>query len=210
MYMLGDEVKKTVKTYNETVEEYYKKTKGLKSSRRELNEFTKFLPKNAKILDAGCGPGRDAKLFSDKGFEVIGIDLAEKMIEFAKKLVPKADFRIMDFRELGFKANGFDAVYFNAALLNVKKQDAEKTLGEMHRVLKLGGLMFLKVKEGKGEGFEKDKRYAGDVQKYVSYYSPGEIKQKAVFAGFKILKIKIIPVTEEYDSRPQIILYCKK
>jgi ubiquinone/menaquinone biosynthesis C-methylase UbiE len=207
---MDEEVEKTIKAYNETVEEYYKNTKGLKSSIEAAHKFAAILPKNARILDAGCGPGRDAQIFAEKGFKVVGIDLAEKMIEFAKKLVPKAEFKVMDFRKLDFEDNSFDAIWFSAALLNVKKEDAAKTLSEMHRVLKPGGLMFLKVKKGKGEGWQKDKRYGDNVRKYFSYYSQEEIKQKVASAGFKITKTKIIPKTEKYHTHTRIILYCKK
>ena len=45
--------------------------------------------KDGKILDVACGKGRHAKYFNKLGFEVIGIDLSQKSIEFAKKIVMK-------------------------------------------------------------------------------------------------------------------------
>lgn len=206
---MDKEIKKTINTYNKIAEQYYKKTKNLAIGIKLLYQFAKLLPANAKILDVGCGPGRDAKLFTDKGFKVIGIDLAKKMIEFAKKIAPKAKFKIMDFRELTFKNNNFNAIWFNASLLNIKKKDTEKTLNEMYRVLKSNGLIFVSVKQGKGEGLEKDKRYNG-IEKYYAYYDRDELKRKLEEAGFKIIKIETGSKKERYDTHQFIRAYCKK
>ncbi len=205
---MDEEMRKTIKTYDKIVEQYYERTKALKTSIEILNRFSELLPAHARILDAGCGPGRDAKLFTDKGFRVVGIDLAEKMIEFAKKVAPKAEFRIMDLRHLAFEDNSFDAIWFNASLLNIKKQEAPETLREMHRVLKPKGLMLVSVKQGKGEGLREDKRY-GRVEKYYAFYTKDELKQKLEDAGFKVIGMET-KQERGYDAGPFIIAYCRK
>lgn len=55
-----------------------------------------FSNKNAKILDIGCGLGRTTQPLSDMGFEVIGIDVSEAMINKARAKFPTIDFRIGD------------------------------------------------------------------------------------------------------------------
>lgn len=194
--------------FNRTVEQYYERTRALKTSIEILNRFSRLLPANARILDAGCGPGRDAGLFTDKGFRVVGIDLAEKMIEFAKRLAPKAEFRVMDLRHLAFGDSSFDAVWFNASLLNIKKEEAPQTLVEMHRVLKPNGLMFVGVKQGRGEGLREDRRY-GRVEKYYAFYTRDELRQKLEDAGFRITGMET-KQDREYDAGPFIAAFCRK
>ncbi|MEE9524980.1 MAG: class I SAM-dependent methyltransferase [Candidatus Woesearchaeota archaeon] len=202
------EIEKTIKTYNLTAEQYHEETKDLKKTQEYLDDFSKLLPANAKILDVGCGPGRDAKLFSEKGFNVTGIDLSESMLRIAKKIAPKAKFKIMDLRKLDFEDKSFDVIWFVASLLHIKKKDARRTLNEMYRVLKPEGVMALSVKKGKGEGLGKDNRYS-QMEKYRAYYTKDELKKLLENAGFKIIKIELAQ-EKIYVEEQFIIAYCKK
>ncbi|MBA3536983.1 MAG: methyltransferase domain-containing protein [Tatlockia sp.] len=53
-----------------------------------IEKFIKLLPSKAKIIDIGCGSGRDAKIFSNMGANVLGIDFCSNHIEIAKKNAP--------------------------------------------------------------------------------------------------------------------------
>src|SRR4051812_15222740 len=56
-----------------------------------IEKFVKMLPPKAKILDIGCGSGRDAKIFSSQGAHVIGIDFCSNLLEIAKKHSPTTE-----------------------------------------------------------------------------------------------------------------------
>jgi ubiquinone/menaquinone biosynthesis C-methylase UbiE len=94
-----------------------------------------------KILEIGCGVGIDLIRFAKGGAHVIGIDLAQKSIELAKKNFAhnnlKADLRVMNGEALEFADNSFDVVYAHGVLQYTA--DANKMAREMHRVLKPGG-----------------------------------------------------------------------
>lgn len=89
-----------------------------------------------KVLDAGCGPGRDSQLLSSKGFEVTGIDLSEEMIELAKEKV--GAFEVMDVRDLDFEDEVFDGVLANQLLVFFEGRERKKAFEELSRVLKSG------------------------------------------------------------------------
>jgi ubiquinone/menaquinone biosynthesis C-methylase UbiE len=77
------------KGYDRIAEEYQADRYTL-DNRKELEEFAGFLPKNAKVLDAGCGAGIPAaKFLIDSEFEVVGIDFSETMLKLARKNVPE-------------------------------------------------------------------------------------------------------------------------
>ena len=114
------------------------------------------LPKGAKILDVGCGPGGDVKFFLEMGYFAQGIDMSKEMIKIAKRKVPDGIFSIMDMRRLGYIDESFDGVFAAYSLIHIPAREVVSTLKEFNRVLKKGGVMFLAVREGRGEGFIKE------------------------------------------------------
>ena len=78
---------------------------------KELKEFAALLPKNAKVLDVGCGAGVPvARFLVESGFDVKGIDFSENMLKLARKNVPEAVFIKKDMNKLDFAENSFDGL----------------------------------------------------------------------------------------------------
>lgn len=75
--------KETIDYYNKNADEYAQSTINLDTS--DLHkEFTKGIPAGGKILDAGCGSGRDLIAFKNLGFNVQGMDASKELVEIAK------------------------------------------------------------------------------------------------------------------------------
>src|SRR3989344_3384697 len=140
-------IKKTITFYDKNVDRYYEKTKDLQDV-SQLKTFLSLLPKHAKILDVGCAFGRDSASFIQKGHDVYGIDLSEKMIERAQLFVPNATFFVMDLLHLQFNDAFFDGIWCGAVLIHVSKKDIPIALTELSRILKRGGILYIHVKEG--------------------------------------------------------------
>lgn len=107
------------------------------------------LPKNAKILDVGCGPGELISNLLKKGYNVWGVDISRGMIDEATDTIRKTGFRdwnqaaVGDIERLQFEDNYFDVV-IASGVIEYQKDDRASLL-EMHRVLKPNGLMILNV-----------------------------------------------------------------
>ena len=84
---MANETEITIEAYNKTALQYAQNVANLQKT-AYLTQFVSLLPAKARILDMGCGSGRDAKIFSDRGFKVTGIDLSEKMINISRKNCP--------------------------------------------------------------------------------------------------------------------------
>src|ERR1051326_3446983 len=65
-----------------------------------IEQFISLLSPNPTIIDIGCGSGRDAKLFTNKGVDVLGIDFSSNLINLAKTHAPLAKFRVMDIETM--------------------------------------------------------------------------------------------------------------
>jgi SAM-dependent methyltransferase len=101
------------------------------------------------VLDAGCGPGRDAAFFAERGLDPVGIDRAAGMVEYARANRPGQYCR-MDIRHLGFAANNFDGVWCPASVFFVPFEGMATALAEFERVLRPDGVARVGFKLGDG------------------------------------------------------------
>ncbi|MFH1684334.1 MAG: class I SAM-dependent methyltransferase [Candidatus Margulisiibacteriota bacterium] len=110
-----------------------------------LSFLDKYGYKNGKLLDAGCGSAVMIREFLDRGYEVCGIDISQKMIDEAGKMVKseRAHFSVGDVEAMSFPSGAFDAIV-SIGVLDYLKKD-EDALKEMKRVLKPGGIAILSV-----------------------------------------------------------------
>jgi len=199
----------TIETYNRTAHEFEKKAKNLHHVKEE-KKFEKYLQPGSSILDLGCGDGRDAKIFSERGFKVTGIDLSDKMLDLARTKVALAIFKKMDIRNLEFPDNSFEGIWAVASLLHIPKKEIHKALSESYRVLKKKGIIYICVKVGEGEELKPDKRYDESAFKFYSYFQPTELERFVKKSGFKILESKKIILDNEYIKHPEIRLFARK
>jgi ubiquinone/menaquinone biosynthesis C-methylase UbiE len=200
---MKDYLKKTVETYNKIAKIYSDYTFNL-ISQYHLNEFISLLPKKGKILDAGCGSGRDVAYLSEDGFDAIGIDISEGLLKEARKRV-KGKFKKMDITEMKFKDEEFDGIWSCATLYHLKKEDVSKILKDFNKILKKKGVLFINVKEGEGSEVVKKKEY-GDLPRYIVYYSLAEILNLVEEAGFKVIN----SFTDEGPENNWINVFARK
>jgi len=193
-----DVVEKTIKVYEKNSDKYAKHY--MRDERKGLHALFIKKIKGKKILDIGCGPGTDAFYFSEKGFNVTGIDLTEKFLEIASKKAPKAQFLKMDMRKLDFPDKSFDGIWANVSFLHLPKNDGKNALIEFFRVLKHKGLLYISVKSGKGQGFVAERT---KDSRFFSFYSLEEIRKTVESCGFKVLDFFITP--SRYSEKRKFI-----
>ncbi len=182
---MRDYQKKTIDTYNKTAQKY-KSTRGSISMQTEIEKFQALLA-GKKILDLGCGPGRDVKVFVENGFQVTGIDLSEEMIKLARDEMLEAEFIVGDLLELPFEDQSFDGVWSSATIHHLKKEDIPIALSEINRVLKKNGAAYISVKRGDGEIEEHDSSLAGQ-SRFFSFFTAKEMTDYLNDAGFDIIE----------------------
>jgi len=118
--------------------------------RHEVDKFAyNWLPPS-KILDIGCGNGRNLAQFSARGFDCYGIDFSKNMITEAEKGFAKsklrAKFKVADARKLPYHNASFEHCLFIAILHHLKgEKDRMAALNEMKRVLRPGGTAIISV-----------------------------------------------------------------
>jgi len=199
----------TWNSYEASAAQYAQNTANLHPL-EEAKQFTSKLPSHAKVIDIGCGPGRDAKIFSEQGFEVTGIDFSAKMIELAKEAAPHCTFQVMDIEKLDFPAASFHGAWANCSLLHLSKAKMPSVLKQIHSLLKPKGILYVSVKQNEiDEAFEGDVRYGG-IDKYWSYFNPDELAALLTTANFQLLNITRVDKSSNYQSHPIIKILAEK
>jgi len=102
------------------------------------------------ILDLGCGPGRDLKVFADLGHVAIGLEGVERFAAMAREFSGCEVWR-QDFLALDLPDACFDGVFANAVLFHVPGQELPRVLRELHATLKPGGVLFSSNPHGHNE-----------------------------------------------------------
>ena len=111
-----------------------------------------------EILDLGCGPGRDLKVFSDLGHKAIGLDGAPSFVEMAREFSGCQVWH-QDFMALELPKSTFDGIFANAVLFHVPRDTLPQVLSDLHTSLKQDGVLFTSNPRGKNEEGWYGERY---------------------------------------------------
>lgn len=122
--------------------------------------FLKYVPVGCRILDFGCGSGRDSKAFVDMGYQVSAIDGAENLCKLAREYVG-IDVKCVDFSSF-CSDQKYDAIWACASLLHIPSTQLPTVIDKLKNALVDTGLMYMSFKSGDFEG-ERDGRYYTDM-----------------------------------------------
>jgi SAM-dependent methyltransferase len=168
---LEDIAGRTLEHYNQQAEQFWEGTRGhdvtqniaaLLGAIHGVPPFT--------ILDLGCGPGRDLKVFADMGHVAIGVEGASKLAAMARAH-GGCEVWEQDFIRLELPAERFDGVFANASLFHVPHQELPRVLGELRACLKPGGALFSSNPRGHNEEGWNRGRYGAyhDLEAWREY-----------------------------------------
>jgi 2-polyprenyl-3-methyl-5-hydroxy-6-metoxy-1,4-benzoquinol methylase len=146
--------------YELHADEYAKSTVGVDMS-SVYDRFFEAIPSGAHIADAGCGSGRDARLFLQRGYRVTAFDGSSQMARIASEYTGHK-CTVIRFQDIQFDQQ-FDAVWACASLLHVPKREMADVVSRLITALKPGGILYASFIEGETE------RIAANGRLYNSY-----------------------------------------
>jgi SAM-dependent methyltransferase len=172
-----DKKLKTIKTYSllahelgEGYDEYFRQV-----VQPEADKFLSNIPKNGKILDAGCGIGTHSLYFKSKGYNVVPIDLSLGMVEICKS--KGLDAVVMDLENLQFEDSSFDGIWCHTSLIHFDNKDKIRAvLRRFSQILKPNSPLFIALREGRGEKWELY-HDAQDTERWFLYFEQGEFEK---------------------------------
>lgn len=183
-----------MKWYQDNAEAFISATAALDMGAL-YSRFLPLLPPQGRILDFGCGSGRDSLAFAQKGYRVLGLDPCEAFVTHlqqeseARGLTEQLQARLGDVAALANER--FDGIWACASLLHLPLDVLPHVLARLAQTLNPDGVLYASFKRGDFAG-ERHGRYFTDLQ-------PEALQ--ALIAGTPGLGLREIWLTE--DLRPE-------
>ncbi len=197
-----DKYQQTIETFNNVAEQYWEKFKDFPLYKNSYDRFCEHLPDTScDLLEVACGPGHVSQYLLRKKpkIELLGIDLAPKMIQLAQKNNPLARYLVLDCRQLSRIEQTFDAIMCGFCLPYISWQDSQALINDMSQLLNSGGKLYLSTTESiKKHELQKSKTSPGAV--YLQYHDIDAIKACLKQAGFTLIELDRI--THIHNQKP--------
>ena len=192
----------TLKHYEEKAQEFWEATKNHDVT-QNYNSFLMSMNsrKSLRILDFGCGPGRDLKFFKESGHLAFGLDGSKIFCDMAVKNSGCMVFH-QDFIDLDLKEEFFDGIFANASLFHVPKEELPQVLRKLRDSLKENGVLFSSNPKGNRE--EKSNT------RYANYMNLEEYKEIIQMQGFELIKHYYRPSGVPLEERPWLACVLRK
>jgi SAM-dependent methyltransferase len=183
-----DKKTQTVQTYNKSAKELAKKFDDLGARVLDIEEgFSLVNKENPKVLEIGCGNGRDGQEILKRTNDYLGIDISEELIKLAKEKVPEGHFEVADTLSFNFPM-GLDLVFAFASLIHITKEEFKEVSEKLYNCLNDNGIVRISLKYSDTYKEVTEESEFG-IRTYY-HYSQEDIKEIA--NGFKILKSEVL------------------
>jgi SAM-dependent methyltransferase len=147
-----------------------------------------------RILDFGCGPGRDLAAFTRLGHTAVGLEGSERFVAMARADTGCTVWQ-QDFLALELPDGRFDGIFANASLFHVPSRELLRVLGQLHATLVPGGVLFSSNPRGAGdEGWHRGR--------YGVYHDLEGWRRTLLGAGFRELEHYYRPAGLPREQQP--------
>ena len=183
-----DKKSQTIETYNKSAFALANKFDSLGARITDIEEVFNLLKKDsAKVLEIGCGNGRDAKEILKWTNDYLGIDVSTELIKLAQSKVPDAMFQVSDVTSFKFPSD-LDVVFAFASLIHVNKEELKIILQNIYESLNSPGIVRISLKYS-DEYTEVTQEDEFGIRTYY-HYSKTDIEELA--HNFSIVKNDIL------------------
>ena len=136
------------------------------------------------VLDIGCGDGRISAQFAGRGARVVGLDMVERAIGFARLLVPEATFAVHDARQpiddVHVAPASVDHAFMIDMYEHIPPEDCPGVLANVLSALRAGGKFTLTVPS----------KLIPTSPAHYRHFDPHEIRDELEAAGFELLHMR--------------------
>ncbi len=171
-------------------------------SREVMDAYTRYLPRDGVILEAGCGLSTVVMVLRQRGYRVIGMDYAVNALQKARQSDPSLILQAGDVHALPY-ATGSLAGYLSFGVLEHFEHGMQPALREACRVLRPGGILVLTIPypnliwrlvQWRRRVQGQSKLTQDDF--YESTYTQHDLVRETQAAGFEVLEV--VPTAHDF------------
>jgi SAM-dependent methyltransferase len=161
------------------------------------HRFSSSLKRNARVLDLGCGPGRDLDVFANDGHVVTGVELNEDFVEMAKL---RHNVIHTDIREISrlFSDLSFDGIWAQASLVHLSHDEVTSVVADCFQLLKPQGIFYTCVPTTGDSGWKTE----SDGTRWYTVWPERTFVEVCTNAGFAITDVSDGPYIEVWAQKP--------
>lgn len=160
---------------------------------------------DGKILDLGCGSGRDLVAFQEMGYQVTGLDATPAFVEMASQIAGCEVWQ-QSFLSLDLPSKTFDGIFANASLIHVPSVEMLGVLENLHQALSKNGILLMSMVRGDREGYSE--RPTGF--RYVTGWEYESLKPILEAAKFQIIDRYYRPQGSPIEECTWLVMVAQK
>lgn len=180
-----------------------------------FDRFCEGIPQpDASIVEVGCGPGNITRYLLQQrpDFQILGIDVAPRMLELAQQNNPTARFQQGDARDLGKLLGPYQGMMVGFCLPYLSKEDVDGLIATAAKLLVQGGVLYLSTMEAN----YADSGWVGPDDDpsqglYTFYHQGADLLQQLNRAGFSLVWEERFPIAEPYGpAKEDLVLIAQR
>jgi bifunctional enzyme CysN/CysC len=192
---------------------YYAENNAPNNPSSFARKVLKNIKKGSRILEIGCGNGRDARFFESSGLIVDAIDRSKDAIDLCKKMTSSINFYAGDIKDnlsLTVK-NKYDYVYCRFVIHAMPVEEETELILHTYRALKKGGAFLVECRSindplsRKGEIISSNERSYGHYRRFIVL---DELKENLINHGFKIQSAEEESNISRYEDDNPVLIRC--
>lgn len=156
----------TLNYYNKNTSSFIEGTQNV-SMFETLEEFIQYIPSEGRVLDLGCGSGRDTKYLLEHGFLVDAMDGSDELCQAATYFTG-IQVKQMDFLHLN-EIQIYDGIWACASVLHLSYRNLLLMFGKIFQALKKNGILYVSFKYGSFEGMRNGRYFTDMTEEKLAY-----------------------------------------
>jgi len=186
------EINNTAKIFGKYAKAYEDKFMDVTLFSDTYDRFLSYLiSDDSAILEIGCGPGNITKYLLDNNPElnILGIDIADEMLQLAKENNPSANLKLMDCKNIYNINTSFDGIMCGFCLPYLSKEEVSTFIKNSYQLLNTNGILYISTMEDSYENSKEVGPSSGENESiYTHYYPEDYLKNVLHKNGFKTLE----------------------
>nr|WP_294859663.1 class I SAM-dependent methyltransferase [uncultured Fluviicola sp.] len=203
---------KAVDLFNKLADSYQERFLSVEAYSESFHVLLSLLDKNSRVLDVACGPGNISRFLLNErpDLNILGIDLAPNMIEWAKKNNPSATFTLHDAQQINQLDATFDAIIVGFLFPYFTMTQVREFIGKTHKMLHPNGIIYISTMEDRYENSRLRTSSTGE-QLLMHYYEAADLIEILEMNRFQVVFEKRQPFSTDLpENDTDLMLIARK